>query len=239
MKRSPLAFAALVLGLVACQDMATAPELSSVDLAVLIDRSNPPPPPIDTGASISVSLEVATTRLVDPFSLRTSVVTTDLSGQAPAKTISHSTSTFVIPITIPVTYTRNEEGTGGSLTFHPDLVNHVFVDPHASVHQDAHGNFVGTGNVTITTIYGQFVMQLPTVIDSASVFEGCGESEVANHPELCFGTKIGTSTLNGDFLGQAMVTPACYPNTENHFCFPTQTSTSNPSASTHGRKRSK
>ena len=219
--------------------MATAPELSSVDLAVLAALSNPPPPPIDTGASISVAIEVATTRLVDPFSLRTSVVTTDLSGQAPAKTISHSTSTLLIPITIPVTYTRNEDGTGGSLTFHPDLVNHVVVDPHASVHQDAHGNFIGTGNVTITTIYGQFVMQLPTVIGSASVFEGCGESDVPSHPELCFGTKIGTSTLDGGFLGPAMVTPACYPNTANHFCFATETTASSTSAANRGKKRAK
>jgi len=210
--------------------------------AVQAALSNPPPPPIDTGASISVAIEVATTRLVDPFSLRSSVMTTDLSGQEPVKAISHATTTLVIPMPVPVTYNRNEDGTGGSLTFHADLVNHVTVDPHASIHQDAHGDFVGTGNVTIETVYGTLVMHLPTVIDSASVFEGCGQSEVPNHPELCFGTKLGTSTMDGQFLGQVTLTPACYPNAENHFCSPTHgpTSTSTPaSASSNGKKRSK
>lgn len=224
MKRSQLAIMALAIGLAACQEVVTAPGSSSVDLAVRaagISRSNPPPPPIDTGASISVSLEVATTRMTDPFTLRSSILSTGVVDKESARAAVHVYSTVVIPLVFPVTYNRDEHSNAGYVEFHPDPHQSITTDPNSKVVQDPHGHhFTGTGRVLIPTADGQLAIHLGTVVDNGTVFEGCGPNLIqVLHPELCFGIKIGTVTLNDQPIGSATITPACYPKIENHFCY--------------------
>ena len=215
---------ALAIGLAACREVVTAPGSSSVDLAVRaaeISRSNPPPPPIDTGASISISLEIATTRVTDPFALRSSILSTGAIDKESARAAVNVSSIVVLPQVFPVTYNRDEHSNAAYVAFHPSRHFSITTDPNAKVVQDPHAaHFVGTGRVFVPTGSGQLAIHLNTVVDNGTVFEGCGPNLTnALHPELCFGITIGTVTLNNVPIGSAHITPACFPKVANHFCY--------------------
>ena len=247
MKRSQLAFAAVVVGLAACSEAATAPESAAFDpvlRAAGVSFSNPPPPPIDTGAGLSITLEIATNRMTDPFAFGSSLPSQGKPdsevGQGPGTdrlavrssvgiggadplgpaAVIHTTSVVYLPFALHVTYNRDEHAPTGYLQFFADPSHHVTVDPHSEIVQDPHGtgHFVGSGMIHIPTPIGVVDIHLATVIDSGTVFEGCGPNLVNLHPEACFGIHLNTAAIGHYRLGQVTIFPACYPKPENHYC---------------------
>lgn len=219
MNRAPLAIIALVIGVAACQEMTTAPA-SSPDLRVQSARfSNPPPPPIDTGAGVGVSFEAATTRLVDPFSIRSSILDNGVRGGSSSVNASATQFLFFV---IPVTYLFNPNGSSGYLHFHDDANNDIDSDANGTV-KFQKGDFDGKGKVTIQTSFGPIVINLASVNDGASTFEGCSENipsvaAAARPDSFCFQVTFDDVTVNGVPAGPVTMSPSCYARPENNFC---------------------
>ncbi|MEO8576024.1 MAG: hypothetical protein ABI556_04955, partial [Gemmatimonadales bacterium] len=163
---------ALVIGVAACQEMTTAPA-SSPDPRVQTARSsNPPPPPIDTGAGVGISFQTATTRVTDPFSIRSSILDNGVRGGT-RSSVNPSATQFLFFV-IPVTYLFNPIGSSGYLHFHDDPNNDIDSDANGMVRLQ-NGDFDGMGKVTVQTSFGPIVINLASVNDGASRFEGCGQ----------------------------------------------------------------
>lgn len=226
LKRFPLAILALITGVAACQDVATAP-LSRTDLELRSLRlSNPPPPPIDTGASGSVSVEIATTRQVDPFGIRTAVLQSFKEPGIRSAVDPHFDPhpTTVLSFTVRVIYLFNPEGLNGYLHFKSDEATDIKSDPSAMVKYHD-GQFNGKGLVTVGTEFGPLVIDLSSVNDAGSSFEGCAEnipsllSAAAARPDsFCFEVQFNNVTLDGNPVGPVSMNPGCFPRPENFFC---------------------
>jgi hypothetical protein len=214
-KRVPLAVLALIIGATACQEFATSPNKGS-DPNVEYRLSNPPPPPIDTGAAFGFT------------GLQTNVVQSFPSGVLGSVQIDPShigvrnSLSLNGPFIVPVTYMLNADGSSGYLHFHdaPD----IDADANGMVKLDNTG-FSGKGFVTFNTDAGPLVVDLSSVLQSSS-FAGCGglftaaplSSAAARPDSFCFQVTFGNATLNGDPVGPVFVTAACYARPENNFC---------------------
>jgi hypothetical protein len=214
-KRVPLAFLALIVGATACQEFATSPDKGG-DLNVNYRLSNPPPPPIDTGAAFSFT--GLTTNIVQSFP-------SEIRGSVqvdPGHLGNRSAISVGGPFVVPVTYMLNADGSAGYLHFHdaPD----INADANGMVKLDNQG-FTGMGTVTFNTEAGPLVVDLSSVLQTSS-FSGCGGvifetplSPAAARPDsFCFQVTFGNATLNGNPVGPVFVDAACYARPENNFC---------------------
>ena len=215
MKRVPLALLALVIGVTACQEIATSPN-TGAGPSVNYRLSNPPPPPIDTGAAFGFT--GLTTNVVQSFPSGLSAsVQIDPSQIGGRRALSIGG-----PFIVPVTYLLNPDGSTGYLHFHdaPD----INASANGMVKLDKKG-FTGKGFVTFNTDAGPLVVDLSSVLQSSS-FAGCGGfvgsaplSGAASRPDsFCFQVTFGNATLNGNPVGPVFVNAACYARPENNFC---------------------
>ncbi len=225
MKRVPLAIMALVITAAACQEIATSPQVAA-DLDVLTAReSNPPPPPIDTGAIGSVGGIPSAEQLnVSPFDPNFSILTAPgmKSGSLrKAIPVYGGFATFILP----VTYLLNKDGSSGYLHFHdaPD----INADANGTVKYrgpEPGGVFEGKGNIYITVEGGTLRIDLSSVSQNSS-FEGCSPgftegSSTADRSEFgCFQVTFDDVYFN-DVLLEGGVTfyPSCDPNDPNDNC---------------------
>jgi hypothetical protein len=149
-------FAILVLvGVAACQELATEPQ-SGTGLMPRGSLSNPPPPPIDTGASGSFSPN-------QTFSVAQS------GGFTPRYVVTQTEDFF----TIPVRYFLNTEDTNGYLHFSNDTSADVLSTANGSVKYQ-NGLLSGKGSVTLQMADGStLVIDLSSIEQPPASFFGC------------------------------------------------------------------
>ena len=216
MKRSALVSIAALIAVAACQEMTTSPtgvgDISSLDARF----SNPPPPPIDTGATGGIAAT---------FAPQAAAIAAPSLPAAPGferfaggvQSLQSATN-----FTIPVTYLYNPVGNSGFLHFRSDNANDVEADANGMVRlQD--GVFSGKGQVVIETFEGTLIIFLNSINSAQSSFEGCGDNFFAaalpDRPENgCFNVVFDEATLNGDPVGPVEFDPDCYPSEANQFC---------------------
>lgn len=219
MKRTPMVALAVVIVAAACQDALTSPQLNS-DLKYGLS-SNPPPPPIDTGARgqwLAGALLRAnpTPKFLQPrFSIIQAEATqqrTTLFGlpSAVAQVVVIDASDFFLP----VKYTLSKDGTDGELQF-LTLKNSKAVLKTCKVTM-VNGFFTGKGTLTIQTNLGLLVIDCSSVQQyPLSYFERCGLGD------RCFHVVFGDATLDG-VPGHVNVITSCDPdeasNDEENVC---------------------
>ncbi len=140
-----------LIGAAACQDALTSPQLAA-DARYEREAGNPPPPPIDTGATGSF------------FATET-------------ETFFQTLSNF----SIPVTYMFNKTGNSGFLHFSSDDANGVDASSNGMVKFNAPADFSGKGTVEIQTDEGLLVIDLESVNDALSFFAPCGGESSCFH----------------------------------------------------------
>lgn len=224
--------AATLIAVAACQDAVTSPGNSS-DLTLRYGVSNPPPPPIDTGArgffSPASDLRAPSTpKFLQP---RYSIVQS--LSPAPQRTVfgAPNTPNFLQPrfsivyqspggFNVPVTYFFNKTSNDGYLHFSndPDGVNassNGMIKNHKGV-------LSGKGMLQITTGEGGLL-----VIDLSSLgpgsFLGCTPSEFnapTNNGGVCFSLFFESATYfppsGPPVQGSVEMDPSCPP--DNNAC---------------------
>jgi len=175
MRRIPLAMLAVVIAAVACQETATSPD-EVVDLTPNSERfGNPPPPPIDTGASFSLQPTAYRSPTWQPtYSMK-------LVGYQDDCLLDPETDFILLP-TVPVTYMYDPAGNGGYLHFSDAPFLGIDTDANGMVRMrdtTEAGDFIGqdfTGKGKVRFIYQncEFVINLENVSDTESHFGECG-----------------------------------------------------------------
>jgi hypothetical protein len=170
-KRVVLATLALVIGAAACQDAVTSPQLGS-NLSLRYRLSNPPPPPIDTGATGSF----AATQSALSFSV-----------QASATCFFH----------IPVTYFFDPTANSGYLHFSSNQAEGATASSNGMV-KYAHGSLSGKGTLEIIIPdCGRLVIDLSSIQQPPSSL-GCPPPEIGGAVTeglVCFDLFFDHATL--------------------------------------------
>lgn len=168
MRRIPLAALALVIGAVACQEVATSPESGATANLTPRYRGNPPPPPIDTGATFSFGAQTfSSLGQSSPWASRFSI----RLASALQEPNCEGTPTDV---TVPVRYMFDPAGNNGYLHFLSDANTDVQADANGVVKMKD-GHFTGKGTVEVLIDGCVLVIDLSTVTDQSS-FETCPDS---------------------------------------------------------------
>jgi hypothetical protein len=175
-KGVPLALLALVIGATACQEIATSPN-NGADPQVRYRLSNPPPPPIDTGASGAFS---ASTFAVTKSSGLTPHFTVSLAKPGSGVTCETSALAF----DIPVTYLVNPTDNSGYLHFNDNGALCVNSSSNGMIKM-RDGLVTGHGLVTIQGFDGTLVIDLSS-LQSPPSFLGCG-NVIGGAPPQNFG----------------------------------------------------
>lgn len=209
MKRSSLfALSAVVLA-AACQDAVTSPQLSG-DILYGI-TSNPPPPPIDTGArgrflpDPALRADPAPQFLQPRFSILQSA-----SPQVKRTVFGLPQATrndFIIDafdFFIPVKYELNKKGDNGHVDFKKIKHSHDILKT-CNVHWE-HGVFKGEGTLQIQTEEGLLIIDCESVNQDESYFERCGTGPT----ERCFHLVFDDATLDGE-PGSVELITSCDP----------------------------
>ncbi len=231
MNRVSLASLAAValIGAAACQDAVTSPG-STNDLTLRYRISNPPPPPIDTGANGSFT---STTLRADPsprflgprysiFQSGSPAQKTKFSVLAPptrgALDFAQSSENF----NIPITYLFNPTSLFGYVHFSndPDGVN----SSSNGMIKNNNGVLSGKGTLTLDVPGGPLIIDLSSLVPEDS-FLGCEVETIGGAPTnnggVCFHFFFSSATLNGA-LGSVEMRPGCSPNgaanDETEFC---------------------
>ena len=185
MRRFPLAIMAFAMGLAACTELATAPQQQAgSDITARYRLSNPPPPPIDTGA----------TGFFTPTGIATNVLKSSLS---PSYTVSVSSikgaSFDVSPFSfnIPVTYFLNKTDNSGYL--------HFGGNAHGGDVKFKKGFLDGKGNLIVDLGNGILKIDLSSLEQPPSFF-GCGTEVIGGAPTnnfggVCFGLFFDSATF--------------------------------------------
>ena len=183
MKPFPIAIVALVVGVGACQEFATAPQPGN-NAAISRSLSNPPPPPIDTGASGSFSPD-ASFSIAQP------------SGLGPRFVVSQTEASF----NIPVRYFLNRTDNSGYLHFENDTSADVYSTSNGSVKYQK-GLLSGKGSVTIQMSDGStLVIDLSSIEQPPASFFGCsapttvGDAAPQDTGGVCFDLIFQRATL--------------------------------------------
>ena len=230
MKRVSLAVVAAVaiVGVVACQDAVTSPESNNSDLTLRYGISNPPPPPIDTGARGSFSFADLRAPSAPKFLQPRYTIVQSLSP-APQRTIlgtprAPKLDAFQSPFgfNVPVTYLWNPTRSSGYLHFSndPDGVN---ASSNGMI-KNNHGKLSGKGTLQIQTDVGLLVIDLSSLDPSQSSL-GCPVPDInaapSNDGQVCFHLFFTHATLyftdDGSEEGTAEMDPGCPP--DNDACF--------------------
>ncbi len=199
MKRVPLAVLALVMSAAACQEFATSPQ-TSAEATVRATLSNPPPPPIDTGASGSFT-PTAVTAPINP------------SINAARFGVVGASSVF---FTVPVRYFFNPPENSGYLHFRNDLNSNA---SGGSI-KDQKGVLSGNGLLTLQLANGVLSIDLSSVQQPPS-FLGCGVivPQVAGPPPpasggvcfyLFFSSATFTPTGGNPIQGTVNLSPSAF-----------------------------
>ena len=221
MKRASLATLVLTIGAAACQDIITSPE-PSADRDVLYGVSNPPPPPIDTGAMVTFSA-------TEPTSFEQSTPSQPGFSIRLASSLQAS-CTGDAAVIIPVTYLYNPQGSSGYLHFSDAPAQSVDASANGMVKMKEEGgvqDFSGKGAVSILIGDCEFIINLESVVDAQSSFGACdtiipdaiGTQRVE---QGCFTLSFSEVLLNGVDVGDATMTPApeCEPGDLRAECNP-------------------
>jgi hypothetical protein len=217
-----------LIGAAACKDAVTSPENNS-DLALRYGISNPPPPPIDTGASGFFSAAdlraPSTPKFLQPrFTIVQSSSPAErqkLSILAAPRAHRFSLSQSPFLFSVPVTYFFNPTLNDGYLHFSndPDGVN-ASSNGMIKNHQ---GVLSGKGTLQIQTDQGLLVIDLSSIQQPPS-FLGCSPPTFGAPTSpggVCFHLFFSQATLfftlGGSENGSAQMDPNCPP--ENDACF--------------------
>jgi hypothetical protein len=219
-----------LIGAAACKDAVTSPGNSS-DLTLRYGISNPPPPPIDTGASGFFSAAdlraPVTPKFLQP---RYSIVQSSspverqkLSILAPPGAHRFSLSQNPFLFSVPVTYFFNPTSRDGYLHFSndPDGVNassNGMIKNHLGV-------LSGKGMLQIQTTGGGLLVIDLSSIQQPPSFLGCGTETAGpaatNNGGVCFHLFFSQATFfpptGPPQQGSAQMDPSCPP--ENDACF--------------------
>jgi hypothetical protein len=214
--------AVALIGAAACKDAVTSPENSS-DLTPRYDVGNPPPPPIDTGATGSFLSSIpelrapSTSKFLQPrYSIVQSSPTESRQAivaapRAPRFDFSQSPFFF----SVPITYLFNPTKNAGYIHFSndPDGVN----SSANGMIKNNHGKLSGKGKLQIQTDAGLLVIDLSSIQQPPS-FLGCPIPETfapTNVGDVCFSLFFDHATLYppvGDPIeGSAQMEPGCTP----------------------------
>ena len=227
MKRVPLVVLALVLGIAACQEVATSPQATAdLNTANINPRyreaSNPPPPPIDTGGKVTFDASASATsfKWADPFqpwSVRLASAAVDPCPGSPTGII------------LNVTYMLNQGGTSGYLHFSSNKGDSVWASSNGMVKMHD-GAFDGKGQIAMIIDGCQLVINLASVNSELSSFAGCGvfTEDIAptdaptRPPAGCFSVRFDEVTLNDVDIGGAWLdeAPECVPADTRPECSP-------------------
>jgi hypothetical protein len=222
-KGSALLVVAAVIGVAACQEV-TSPS-TEADLTVRNAlRSNPPPPPIDTGASFfqSAFLTSAPTGLRMP-AVRTNMLSAPTIGFRNAEVVCDGN---INNGTVPLRHFFNKTNQTGWDHFESDCDNGV--DATAGAATDFHrGVITGRGTLTINTYAGTLVVDLSSVDSDASSMGPCQGFIIGDlapdgvHPAAvapadtgCFDLKFDNVTLDGVQVGPYRFEESCYESCE-------------------------
>lgn len=224
-----------LLGAAACQDATTSPSQNGAELRYGL--SNPPPPPIDTGAGGSFfaanlraepsggllqprySIQQSFAQRLAPARPRFRVGGVPASGPA----FSLQTSTF---FRIPVTYLFNPTLLNGYVHFTSDDENGVNSSSNGMV-KVKKGIVSGKGKLTIELADGVLVIDLGSVQQPPS-FIGCiteiGPDQLSGPGGVCFELFFADATFTptgGDPIeGSVDMSPACPPDNPDEACAP-------------------
>lgn len=220
MKRVSLAVlpAVALIAVAACQDATTSPGNTN-DLTLRYRLSNPPPPPIDTGANGSFTLGTTlraepVPRLLQPrYSILQSgspVQKTKFSVFAPPTRGALDFEQTSFNFNLPITYFFNKTSNDGYVHFSndPDGVNsssNGMVKNHGGV-------LSGKGTLTIETADGTLIIDVSS-LDPETSSLGCPIGDAApqqNNGGVCFHFVFNEATLNG-FPGSVEIRPGCSP----------------------------
>jgi hypothetical protein len=222
--------AVALIAVAACQD-ATSPGNTN-DLAIRSRlSSNPPPPPIDTGAT--GSFIPATTLRADPtpkffgpqysiFQSASPTQRTTISKAPSRRAFDFTQNSFFF--TVPITYLFNPTSKSGYIHFtnDPDGVS----SSSNGMIKNHNGVLSGKGTLEIQTEEGLLVINLASVQQPPS-FQGCGAPETFDAPTqnaggVCFTLYFTDATLDG-VQGSVSMNPGCDPtdfsNDEEEACF--------------------
>ena len=184
MKHAPLAVLALALGIAACNEIATSPQTQSgSDIVARYRLSNPPPPPIDTGATGYFSPNGSTTNLMTSRAPSLTVSVSGLGGP------SFALSPFYFDI--PVTYFLNKTDNAGFL--------HFGGNARGGDVKYKKGNLSGKGILSLETGGGVLTIDLSSLQQPPSFF-GCGsevigEAATSSGGGVCFGLYFSSATF--------------------------------------------
>ena len=213
MKRSAIAALVAVIATVACQEIATSP--GDPDFSVRGRLSNPPPPPIDTGASVSFG-GIQQTSLVQSRSSDLSLPSKFMLATAGCE------NRTVQAIVIPVRYLYNTVGNSGWLHVESSEADSLTASSNGMVRMrtDENGvqDFEGKGTVSMIIDGCPLVINLASIIDEQSSMADCSvapDLSAAAAPEreqgTCFFLSFSEATLDGQDIGGAQMTtsPEC------------------------------
>lgn len=217
MKRlSPAVLAVLALiGAAACQDAVTSPQLSVDVEGQLANASNPPPPPIDTGAR--GRFRPGTSLRAEPtprfFQPRFSIVQSTLPQPRSTvlglpRRLRNDIVIDAFDFFIPVKYELNKKRDNGHVDF-KKIKHSKAILKECNVHWE-HGVFKGHGTLKIQTEQqGLLVIDCESVNQDESFMEPCGDGFTVG--ERCFHLVFDVATLDGDPGSVEMIT-SCDPD---------------------------
>lgn len=221
MKRVPLVALALIIGAVACQEVsAPTPSNSSSGPALRFRVSNPPPPPIDTGATGSFSATQqsvpASIQQSSPFGMNLSILRSVPS--APSFAFDQQLYSF----SLPVVYFFDKTTNSGYLKFGSDPENSVLAPTNGAI-KYSKGTFSGKGIVEIQVTGGVLAIDLSSIL-ATSLF-GCppivpSVSAPGGPPAACFHLEFGQATFTptggSAQEGTAQMDPGCPPDNNTY-----------------------
>jgi hypothetical protein len=221
LKRIALASLVLVIGVFACKDVVTSPQLNVDTEGQFANASNPPPPPLDTGArgrflpGATLRAE-PTPRFFSPrFSVDQPLPTqprTSILG-LPTR-LANEVIIDPFDFNLPVTYNLSQDGLKGQLSFRKINGSHAVLK--ACNVKLNNGVFTGSGFLQVQTTGGLLIIDCSSVNQELSWFEPCGDRTVVG--ERCFHLVFDYATLDG-VPGRAQVMVGCTPDDiENEAC---------------------
>lgn len=211
-----------LIAVAACHDSVTSPESNNSDLSLRYGISNPPPPPIDTGATGSFQFAElrapSTPKFLQPrFSIVQSSpveIQRQILSAPRAKRFDFAQSPFFF--SVPITYLWNPTRNSGYVHFSNDP-DGVSASSNGMI-KNNHGKLSGKGTLQIETDGGLLVIDLSSLQVPPSTL-GCPAPETFDAPTntgpVCFSFFFASATLYppvGDPIeGTAQMDPGCTP----------------------------
>jgi hypothetical protein len=220
--RSSFAVLAFTVGIAACQDALTSPQLNVDEEGLFANASNPPPPPIDTGA---IGRFRPGTNLRAPYESpllqpRFSIIQSSAPQQKLTVLSRPQKLAFFVQtsenFSVPVKYTLSTDGTRGELIYKATKVSKEVLKTCTIKY--VNGVFSGKGTLQIVTEDGLLWIDCSSVSQS-STFDTCGEGETCF--DVIFDNAIlypNYPSLEGGIPGSAETQTGCPPENTDEGC---------------------